>query len=181
VSHQTHRVASAALKVSEVTPVLKLLLAPVLVVGSSVAGRRWGPAVAGTLAGLPIVAGPILLIICLEEGARFGARAASSALLGLVSLALFAVVFAWCGRRLGRPGSLLIAWVLTLAADFGLARIPMNAFVGLVVVLILSEVAGRLLPRSSLGPGAERPISDGCAAGARAAVRPREAAGSRRA
>lgn len=35
---------------------LKLLLAPALVVGSSLAGRRWGPRVSGMFAALPIVA-----------------------------------------------------------------------------------------------------------------------------
>ncbi|MER5638009.1 hypothetical protein ABT095_13750 [Kitasatospora sp. NPDC002227] len=61
---------------------------------SSLAGRRWGPALAGTLVALPIVAGPILFISPLEHGRAFVARAASASLLGLVSLALFAVVFA---------------------------------------------------------------------------------------
>ena len=42
---------------------LKLLLAPLLVVASSLAGRRWGPRLAGILVVLPIVAGPILLIL----------------------------------------------------------------------------------------------------------------------
>ncbi|MEV6932252.1 hypothetical protein AB0M46_48255 [Dactylosporangium sp. NPDC051485] len=85
------------------TLVLKLLLAPLLVAGSSLAGRRWGAQVAGVLVALPIVAGPILLIACLEHGPAFGARAAASALLGLVSLALFACRLAGCcaPRRIG--------------------------------------------------------------------------------
>ena len=41
---------------------LKVLLAPALVLGTSLAGRRWGPQVAGVLVTLPIVAGPILVI-----------------------------------------------------------------------------------------------------------------------
>jgi hypothetical protein len=52
---------------------LKLLLAPMLVVASSLAGRRWGPRLAGILVVLPIVAGPILLILYLEHGGRFAA------------------------------------------------------------------------------------------------------------
>lgn len=39
----------------------KILLAPLCVVAVSLAGRRWGTAVAGVLGGLPVVAGPILL------------------------------------------------------------------------------------------------------------------------
>jgi len=40
----------------------KLLLAPLCVVAVSLAGRRCGAAVAGVLGGLPVVAGPILLV-----------------------------------------------------------------------------------------------------------------------
>jgi hypothetical protein len=60
---------------------LKLVLAPALVVVSSLAGRRWGP----ELVALPIVAGPILSITYLDHGRRFVSRAASASLLGLVS------------------------------------------------------------------------------------------------
>ena len=38
----------------------KILLSPLCVVAVSLAGRRWGMAVAGVLGGLPVVAGPIL-------------------------------------------------------------------------------------------------------------------------
>ena len=62
---------------------LKLLLAPLLVVASSLAGRRWGPQVAGILVVLPVVAGPILLILYLDQGSRFAAHAASAATLGI--------------------------------------------------------------------------------------------------
>jgi hypothetical protein len=70
---------------------LKLSLARLLVVASALSGRRWGPEVAGILVGLPIVAGPILFISYLLHGADFASDAANSSLLGLVSLAAFAV------------------------------------------------------------------------------------------
>lgn len=126
--------------------ILKLLLAPILVVCSSLAGRRWGASVAGMLVALPIVAGPILLVSCLEHGARFGAAAARSSLLGLVSLALFAVVFGWVGRVLRWAVALGVAWLVTLAVDFGLARLTPPALVGLIVVLVAIEIAVRVMP-----------------------------------
>ncbi|MGX6604247.1 hypothetical protein ACWKSP_19235 [Micromonosporaceae bacterium Da 78-11] len=135
---------------------LKLLLAPALVVGSSLAGRRWGAGVTGMLVALPIVAGPILLVTCLEHGALFGARAASSALFGLVTLALFAVVFAWCARLTGWPGALAIAWSATLLVDLGLARLSVPPLWGLLVVLVAAYAAARTLPhddRPNTEPG----------------------------
>ena len=52
-------------------------------------GRRWGPAVGGWLAGLPLTSGPVSLILALEQGPEFTARAALGTLFGLISLAAF--------------------------------------------------------------------------------------------
>ncbi|MEV4412573.1 hypothetical protein [Catellatospora sp. NPDC049609] len=125
---------------------LKLVLAPGLVVASSLAGRRWGAQVTGTLVALPIVAGPILLITCLQHGAAFGARAAGAALLGLVTLALFTVVFARCSRTTGWAGSLAAAWAACLAGDFALAGLALPPVLGLGVVLAAVVAALRMLP-----------------------------------
>jgi hypothetical protein len=54
---------------------LKLLLIPSFIGLVSLAGRLWGPTVAGWLAGLPVVAGPILFLLWLEQGAEFARSA----------------------------------------------------------------------------------------------------------
>jgi hypothetical protein len=51
----------------------KVILSPLCVVAVSLADRRWGIAVAGVLGGLPVVAGPILLVETLLHGRGFGA------------------------------------------------------------------------------------------------------------
>ena len=56
---------------------LKLLLVPALLALVTLAGRRWGQRVAGWLGSFPIVAGPILLILTLENGVAFGVAAAA--------------------------------------------------------------------------------------------------------
>ncbi|WP_433796615.1 hypothetical protein [Actinoplanes sp. CA-252034] len=126
------------------TLLLKLVLAPLLVVGSSLAGRRWGDRVTGVLVAFPIVAGPILLIISVEHGVAFGARAAAASLLGLVSLAVFAVVFAYAGRRWRWPGALAVAWLATGLADIVLAGQSLAA--GWALLLVMATIwAGRRL------------------------------------
>ena len=45
----------------------KLLLAPAFVVVVSVLAQRYGPRIGGVLGGLPVVAGPILLVLALHE------------------------------------------------------------------------------------------------------------------
>ncbi|UAC01597.1 hypothetical protein Dvina_10805 [Dactylosporangium vinaceum] len=117
---------------------LKLTLAPLLVVGSSLAGRRWGARVAGMMVAFPVVAGPILVIVALEHGARFGARAAAASLLGLVSLAVFAVVLAYAGRHRRWPAALVVSWAATVGADVLLARVEIG--VGWAFALILGVV-----------------------------------------
>ncbi|GIE35767.1 hypothetical protein Ait01nite_088120 [Actinoplanes italicus] len=125
---------------------LKLALAPALVVLSSLAGRRWGQQVSGVLVALPIVAGPILLITCLEQGARFGSRAAGAALLGLVTLAVFALMFAWLAQFFGWVPTLLISWTGCVLLDLVLSAVPVDPRLGLPVVLVVAWFAARLLP-----------------------------------
>ncbi len=88
----------------------KLLLAPACVVAVSLAGRRWGVAVAGVLGGLPVVAGPILVVLTLVHGLDFGEGAAAGALLGLAALTLFVVVYGRASERAGPLPSLLAGW-----------------------------------------------------------------------
>jgi hypothetical protein len=133
---------------------LKLLLAPALVVGSSLAGRRWGPRVSGMFAALPIVAGPILLITCLEHGTQFGARAASAALLGLISLSLFVLTFAWAARSWGWSTTLPLSWAVCLLADMALSRLTVAPGWGLALVLASAWTVTKLLPGRSTEPEA---------------------------
>jgi hypothetical protein len=126
---------------------LKLLLAPLVVVASSLAGRRWGPRVAGILVVLPIVAGPILLILYLDHGSRFAAAAARAATLAIVPLALFALIFAYLSRRRDWLLTLLTSWVVVLLADLGLASVTVPAGVALAVALLALHGASALLRR----------------------------------
>lgn len=125
---------------------VKLTLAPALVVGSSLAGRRWGHEVAGLLVALPLVAGPILLITELEHGRHFAARTAAAALLGLVALVCFILVFAHVARRAGWLSAVLAGWIafLVVALAFGQSTIP--AGFGLIVAVAVFALAPRLLP-----------------------------------
>ena len=97
------------------TLLTKLLLGPGLVVAASMAGRRWGSAVSGILVAIPIVLGPILLIITIEHGEAFGAEAATSSLLAMVALAVFVVAFERTGRTRRWEIATLAGWAAFLA------------------------------------------------------------------
>jgi hypothetical protein len=94
--------------------VAKVVLAAAVIVGATWATRRWGEAVGGWIAGLPLTSGPVSLFLAMEQGPAFAARAAQSTLLALTGVAAFCVVYAAsCGR------SVLVAITTALGA-FGI-------------------------------------------------------------
>ncbi|NBU24335.1 MAG: hypothetical protein EBS39_01680 [Gammaproteobacteria bacterium] len=82
---------------------LKLLLVPTLLAIVTLAGRRWGQRVAGWLGSFPIVAGPILLVLTLENGGAFGAAAAQRALAGVAATTGFFVIYSHLAPRWSWP------------------------------------------------------------------------------
>src|SRR4051794_26627505 len=53
---------------------VRTLLAPCFVVLVSLAARHFGARIGGLLAGLPVIAGPILLVLALQHGTAFASR-----------------------------------------------------------------------------------------------------------
>ncbi|MGX4642419.1 hypothetical protein [Massilia sp. SYSU DXS3249] len=137
--------------------VLKLLLVPLLIWLVTLAGRRWGPAVAGWLSAFPIVAGPILFTLTLEQGAAFAANAAEGTLLAVVAILVFSLAYAWASSRHGVAGSMLLAlfaYGLAVAALQAL-RPPLGLAFGAVWGACL--LASRLFPRDVAESGGARP------------------------
>ena len=148
----------------------KLLLAPAFVVGASLATRRYGAAVGGVLAGLPIVAGPILAVYDLQHGQAFAAHAAAGTLLGILSLTAFVLVFGHFATRAGWLASMLTGWLAFFAATAALDAVSLPAGVALALVLAALGLGATLLPRSSQQaiamsgrPPWDLPVRAGCA------------------
>lgn len=95
---------------SEMLLLLKLLLVPGLVAAVTLAVRRWGPAVGGWLAGLPVVAGPVLVFYAIEQGTSFATQAAHATLAGLMATVAFCVVYARSSVRVTWYGCVVIGW-----------------------------------------------------------------------
>lgn len=121
------------------TLILKLFLVPLLIWGVTLAGRKWGPTVAGWLSAFPIVAGPILLIISLERGSVFAAHAAQGTLLAVLAMMVFSLAYAWASGRFGVFGSMccgLSGWGLAVMALQGLQVPPWLAYVLVIATLL---------------------------------------------
>jgi len=135
---------------------LKLTLVPVLIYLVTLAGRRWGPAVAGWLSAFPIVAGPILFTLSLEQGAAFAARAAEGTLLAVVAILVFSLAYAWASLRWSVAGSMLaalLAWAGSVAL-LQAARLP----VGLAFVLVWCTLllCLKVFPQAAPAPAGQR-------------------------
>jgi uncharacterized membrane protein (GlpM family) len=112
----------------------------------SIAVRRWGPSLGGWLAGLPLVAGPTLFFITIEQGAGFGARASSAALLAMSAVLCFGVVYAHAAQRMAWPLSLCVALLAWGAATLCLSAVPVPVLLALLVALLALAAAPRLFP-----------------------------------
>lgn len=135
---------------------LKLVLVPGLIATVSLAGRRWGPRVGGVLAGLPLVAGPVLLFISLEQGTAFAARAAVSTLAALTSVSAFFVAYAWASLRVSWRAGLLAGWIVFAAGAALVHAARWQAWAALAAALASFAAARILLPRGRGVPTAPR-------------------------
>lgn len=132
----------------------KILLAPLCVVAVSLAGRRWGVAAAGVLGGLPVVAGPILLVETLLHGRNFGAEAAAGTLLGLAALATFVVVYGWVAAASGPLRSVFCGWASFLLGVAALSPVQPPPALSLLFVAACFAIGLRLLPPPPSSPPA---------------------------
>jgi hypothetical protein len=128
---------------------LKLCLVPSLIYLVTLIGRRWGPNAAGWFSALPIVAGPILLTMAIEQGPGFVSTAAAHTLIAVIAVLVFCLAYAWASGRFGVFGSLCAALAAYAAAVAGLQLIELPLLPGFVLVVGVLALAPRLFPRVS--------------------------------
>jgi hypothetical protein len=113
--------------------ILKLIVVPLAVMLLGITERIHGPRVAGWLSGFPVIGGPILLFVTLEQGVAFGATAAAAALYGMVPWLIFVSVYARCAQSLTWYWSTafsFLAW--TLAAFASVSLVGVSAWLDIV-------------------------------------------------
>ena len=139
---------------------LKLLIVPSFIVLITLAARRWGPQVAGVMAGFPLVAGPILLFIDLEQGHAFAAVAAAATVSAVTAAVAFGFAYAWTSRIGVWWLSLPAALATWSATAFALARWQPSLATAAIMSLGVLWLAPRLLP--AMGEiDAAKPTSNG--------------------
>jgi hypothetical protein len=79
--------------------IIRIALTPAIVAVCSLASRRWGTSAGGWLLSLPLISGPVSVLLFLEHGSAFASTAAIATVLGLVATAAFCAVYAVLARR----------------------------------------------------------------------------------
>lgn len=125
---------------------LKLALVPSLIGGVTLAGRRWGPGVAGWLSAFPVVSAPILFFIALEQGAQFAAHAAIATLSGVLAILVFGVSYAWAAVRYSWKVSALFSFACYLLAVAALNLWAPSLLAAGIAAVVALVVAPRFYP-----------------------------------
>lgn len=122
---------------------VKLVATPTIIAGVSWVERRFGPAVAGLVAGLPLTSGPVSVFLALEQGPDFSRGAAVGMLAGIAAVGAFLLAFAfaavrgpwWAAVAAGSAAYAPVAWALG-ATGLGLFWTGAVAVAALAVVVL---------------------------------------------
>jgi hypothetical protein len=127
--------------------ILKLTIVPLFIGLITLAGRKWGSGVAGLLSAFPVVAGPIVILIAIEQGVDFATLTSVSVISATACLVIFWLVYSWACIRLSWPLATLCALVVWLFSALTLAQIPVNLTIALLIAIGTLLITPFALPR----------------------------------
>ena len=129
---------------------LELTLVPTFLLIVSMSGKWWGPSIAGWIAGLPVVAGPILYLLVFKHGPVFGAQAATLSLSAILASEAFNFAYAWTCRSRSWPVALASGLFTWFVAACALSLLPTSPIWAGSVALAAVIFGQAFLPRSSI-------------------------------
>ena len=142
---------------SQVLLIAKLALVAASIWGASLLARRYGHAVSGALAGLPVIVGPIIAMLLIDLPAERVRGIALATLVCEPAMLAHIVVFANAARRFAWPVCLALATVTFALAAALLARLDWGAIGATVLALTALVVASRVLRMSAAA--ADAPVA----------------------
>lgn len=126
--------------------ILKLTIVPIFIGVITLAGRKWGSGVAGLLSAFPVVAGPIVIFIAIEQGVEFATLTSVSVISATACLIIFWFAYSWACIRLSWYLALLCALVVWLFSALTLAQISINLSIALLIAIGSLIIAPFVLP-----------------------------------
>lgn len=121
--------------------ILKLILTPLLIAGTTLAARRWGPVVGGWIVSLPLTSGPVSIFLAIEQGPEFAAVAASGTILAALSVIAFSAAYVRTAQHAAWPWAALAGVASFAAVTAIMNQLALPALLGgLVVCAVLAVV-----------------------------------------
>ena len=128
--------------------ILKIVIVPLFISIVTLAGRKWGHKVAGILAGFPIVAGPIVIFLAIDQGTVFGQKVALAAINGVFALVVFATTFCWACTRFHLFASIFIASIAWLLGALIIQNISLELIPATLMSAAALVLSNFLIPRT---------------------------------
>lgn len=127
---------------------LKLCLTPIIVTALTLAARRWGPAVAGVLAGLPLTSGPVSFFFALQYGAPFAHTAVVGSLLAVLGVVATSMTYAWMATRYLWPVCLACAVLAYTAVVVLVSHAEVSVYLAAALAIGALSLAMLVAPKS---------------------------------
>jgi hypothetical protein len=119
----------------------KLILTPLLIAVATLAARRWGPAIGGWIAGLPLTSGPVSVFLAIEQGRVFAAAAAQATLLGLIAVVSFCIGYGRTANRLSWAASSALGFLFYFLVVAALSTVSLGRWSSILLAYLLIATA----------------------------------------
>ena len=125
----------------------KFLTVPLFILLITLAGKKWGSEIAGTLGGFPVVAGPIIFFLTLEQGIGFGINSSISAIYGSIGLLVFGLAYGWSCQLFNPFICIVISLFSWFVTAYSIALLPTNMFWAISITLFFLILIPKFLPK----------------------------------
>ena len=130
---------------------LKLTLVAAVVLLASVAARRYGHGVAGVLSGTPLIAGPIMGFVLLQQPQEHARAIALGTIACLPAMVAHAATFAHAARRLPWYAALVLANIAFVGTGWTLAHAALPAWAACALAAAAPALGLHIMPTGALG------------------------------
>lgn len=134
---------------------VKLFAAPLLIGLASLAGKRWGPSIAGLLGGLPLVGGPVVVALWLTSGPQYAHEVALAAPAGVWANIAYFLILGRVSANWRWYTAIPFAWACYLLAGIAIsaAGLAHSLVLGLAIIPAGWLAATRWLSKPQSVPG----------------------------
>ncbi|MDO9557780.1 MAG: hypothetical protein Q7J82_09450 [Coriobacteriia bacterium] len=118
----------------------KVLISPLLLATSMFAVQKWGGLIGGLLLGLPLISGPVSVLLFAQYGSNFAVHAAYGTLLGFVAAGMFCTSYAVVSPKRPWWQSLIVAYAtfFAVAGLLSLIHVALGWMLALIPVVLVS-------------------------------------------